>query len=327
MNINQKYIKSFFLIILDSFLLPFTFISAIWFKFIRTRILGLWHAESRVSLFVFRFIGVFPISNSFYEPLFNTDKLKIPLNQDRKLPGIFFFVNDQINLLKSFNFSREIIDISKLSSSNLNYSFNKGSFLSGDSEVLYSFIRFLKPKKIIEIGCGQSSLMIQHAIKKNCQEDTNDYCEHICIEPYPNSLLYDIEATVIKQKVEDIDINYFDILSENDILFIDSSHIIRAQGDVLFEYLQLLPSLNKGVYIHIHDIFTPRDYLESWLQNGINFWNEQYLFEAFMSNNNDFKIVLALNFLKNNHYQLLKSCCPMLDLNREPGSMWIKKIN
>lgn len=310
---------------LDFGLSPFTILSLLWLKFVRINIVGLWNSESRISLNLFRKIGIFPISDSYYEPLFNTQNLKYPLNKDRLLPGIDFSTSDQISFLSSFDFSDEIINISKLESSNLNYSFNRGSFLSGDSEILYSIIRFIKPKRIIEIGCGQSSLMIQNAIKLNEIENVNDKCEHFCIEPYPSAWLKDIDATIINKKVEDVDIDFFQTLNENDILFIDSSHIIRPQGDVLFEYLTILPLLNNGVYIHIHDIFTPKDYLKDWLQNGINFWNEQYLFEAFMSNNKDFKIVLAVNFLKHHNYNILKLKCPMLDPQREPGSMWIKK--
>jgi len=74
-------------------------------------------------------------------------------------------------------------------------------------------------------------------------------------------------------------------------LFIDSSHIIRPQGDVLFEYLEILPILNAGVFVHIHDIFTPKDYLSEWILDGKVFWNEQYLLEAFLSFNTCFKIM------------------------------------
>ena len=87
---------------------------------------------------------------------------------------------------------------------------------------------------------------------------------------------------------------------KNDILFIDSSHIIRPQGDVLFEYLEILPILNPGVVVHIHDIFSPKDYLDNWIINDHLFWNEQYLLEAFLSfNNNSPFIDGLLNALKN----------------------------
>lgn len=123
-----------------------------------------------------------------------------------------------------------------------------------------------------------------------------------------------------------MDVNFFNQLGENDILFIDSSHIIRPQGDVLFEYLQILPILNKGVIVHIHDIFTPKDYLNEWIFNGTLFWNEQYFLESFLCLNNSYSIIGALNYLKNNYYNELAEKCPMLTLDREPGSFWIKKI-
>ena len=90
-----------------------------------------------------------------------------------------------------------------------------------------------------------------------------------------------IGVTVIRQKVEGLGKAVFAELEKGDILFIDSSHIIRPQGDVLFEYLESLPSLNRGVIVHIHDIFSPKDYLKEWVTNEVRFWNEQYLLEAF----------------------------------------------
>lgn len=322
----KKNFKSLLLKIIDNIFSPLTVISLIWLKFIRKEIVGLWHSESKTSLKLFRKIGLFPIKDDFYEPLFNTQSLEKPLNEDRNLPGIDFNESEQLRFLESFNFSNEIMEISKLKKDRFNYTFSEGSFLSGDSEILYSIIRKIKPNKVVEIGCGQSSLMIQHALKRNLVESSKYSFEHICIEPYANDWLENLDATIIREKVENVALDVFKSLKPNDVLFIDSSHIIRPQGDVLFEYLQILPSLNAGVYVHIHDIFTPKDYLKEWLQDGLNFWNEQYLLEAYLSNNNQFEIVLALNFLKHKHYKSLKANCPMLEHNREPGSMWIKKV-
>lgn len=322
----KKRFRTISLRIIDNLFSPLTVLSLFWLRFVRKRIVGLWHSESQTSLSLFRKIGIFPISDDFYEPLFNTKDLKIPLNRDRNLPGIDLNETGQLNLLSSINYSSEILEISKQKRNKLSYTFSEGSFLSGDSEILYSIIRYLKPTKIIEIGCGQSSLMIQHALKKNKYDNSEYFFQHICVEPFANDWLEDLDAKIIREKVENVDLSLFKSLKANDILFIDSSHIIRPQGDVLYEYLQILPSLNSGVFVHIHDIFTPRDYLKEWLQDGINFWNEQYLLEAFLSNNSDFQIVLALNYLKNKHFSLVKTICPMLDKSREPGSMWIKKI-
>jgi hypothetical protein len=130
---------------------------------------------------------------------------------------------------------------------------------------------------------------------------------------------------VHRKKVEDIDVGFFSELQENDILFIDSSHVIRPRGDVLFEYLEVLPSLNQGVVVHAHDVFSPRDYPKDVLLDAVWFWNEQYLLEAFLSNNTSWKIIGALNYLHHHYYDKLKSVAPFLTPDREPGSFYIQK--
>jgi hypothetical protein len=197
--------------------------------------------------------------------------------------------------------------------------------LSGDAEFLFNSIRRYKPNRIIEIGCGFSSLMIQHAIEYNTKETRTYRCDHLCIEPYEITWLESLPVTVVRDVVENTDIALFSQLKENDVLFIDSSHIIRPQGDVLMEYLEILPVLNPGVLVHIHDIFTPKDYLSEWLEKGTVFWNEQYLLEAFLSFNDRFKIVGALNFLKHHYFAELSEKCPFLSKDREPGSFWIRR--
>ncbi len=134
------------------------------------------------------------------------------------------------------------------------------------------------------------------------------------------------EVTVIREKVENVDISFFSELGEGDILFIDSSHIIRPEGDVLFEYLQLLPTLKKGVIVHVHDIFSPRNYPEVWLRDDVRFWNEQYLLEAFLTHNASWDVIGSLNYLHHNHYEELKKVCPFLTQDREPGSFYLQKI-
>jgi hypothetical protein len=130
----------------------------------------------------------------------------------------------------------------------------------------------------------------------------------------------------MRQKVETISLEFFKELENDDILFIDSSHIIRPQGDVLFEYLQILPLLNKGVIVQIHDIFSPKDYPESWVSDEVRLWNEQYLLEAFLSCNNEWEIIGALNYLKHNHYDKLLTKSPHLTTEFEPGSFYIQKL-
>jgi len=228
--------------------------------------------------------------------------------------------------LDKLKFADELIYIPTEKTDDISFYFNNAGFGTGDAEYWYQLIRLKKPRTIIEIGSGNSTLMALTSINKNREEDSIYQCEHICIEPYEMPWLEKTGVSVIRKKAEDIETSFFSHLGENDILFIDSSHIIRTEGDVLFELLELLPTLNKGVIVHVHDIFSPRNYPSYVLLERVMFWNEQYLLEAFLSHNNSWKIIASLNYLKHHYYQNLKSVCPFLSLNREPGSFYIQKI-
>ena len=78
--------------------------------------------------------------------------------------------------------------------------------------------------------------------------------------------------------------------------------------------------------MHVHDIFSPRDYLEQWIKEEVRLWNEQYLLEAFLSHNREWKIIGALNYLHHNHFKKLAEKCPYLTPDREPGSFYVEKV-
>jgi len=270
-------------------------------------------------------IGVFPIRNHYYDPQFDNRSPKIPFAAERTLASLDMNTDGQLALLGQLSFARELDDTPREKTSDFEFYFGNRSFESGDAEYWYQLIRTFKPRHIIEIGSGNSTLMAIRAIRQNKADDPAYACEHVCIEPYEMPWLEKSGVTVLRQKVEDVDLSYFARLGENDILFIDSSHIIRPQGDVLFEYLELLPVLNKGVIVHIHDIFTPRNYPAEWLEGEVRLWNEQYLLEAFLYYNESWKVVGALNFLYHNHFDELKAVAPFINAGEEPASFYIQK--
>src|ERR1017187_5882615 len=108
-----------------------------------------------------------------------------------------------------------------------------------------------------EIGSGLSTYYASLALNKNKVLDQKN-SHIICVEPYPYAKLKSIDNILIYQEeVQDVSIDKFQVLEENDILFIDSTHIVKIDGDVPYIYLEVLPQLKKGVYIHIHDIAFP----------------------------------------------------------------------
>lgn len=271
-------------------------------------------------------IGLFPIRNHYYEPLFDSTNLKEPLSSDRNLPGINLNSMGQLKFLESLKYSGELTDMNLKSAPKqlTDFCIENGSFEAGDAEFLYQTVRALKPKKIIEIGSGNSTKIAKLALQKNKFDGVTN-AKHICVEPYEQPWLEKLgDIEVVRKRIEDLNFNWSQELNAGDILFVDSSHMIRPQGDVLKEYLEIFPQLASGVYIHIHDIFTPKDYLHSWVVDDVRFWNEQYLLEALLSNSDRYEIVGALNYLKHNHFDHLKKACPYLTDGSEPGSFYIR---
>jgi hypothetical protein len=281
------------------------------------------------TLKAFRKVGVFPILDHYYEPLFNPAHLRNSLSVDRDLPGLDWNISEQLDLLSKFHFNEELLAFPLSYERDLQFFYKNGFFESGDAEFLYNTIRYFKPRRIFEIGSGQSTLLATSAIQANGRDDANYRCRHVCVEPYENKWLQQLNIELVRSPVERLDKSFFDELEQNDILFIDSSHMIRPQGDVLFEYLEVLPTLKSGVLVHIHDIFSPKDYLHEWIYEDVRFWNEQYLLEAFLSFNAQFKIIGSLNFLKHHYPHELAGPCPVLRKqmdSREPGSFWIRRV-
>lgn len=305
----------------DIFLTPFVFLCGVFLKFIRLCGVHRLPLSKRVLMKV----GVFPVREHYYEPMFNYSKLRKSLREDRQLPGIDLNIAGQLDTLRQFAYNDELLQFPLKKRDGLDYFYHNGCFESGDAEFLYSMIRLKKPRKIIEIGSGYSTLIAVDAVKKNVSENTGHSCEIISIEPFENKWLQKLPITTIRQKAEDVGRDIFSQLKKNDILFIDSSHVIRPQGDVLFEYLELLPILNPGVVVHIHDIFTPKDYPDDWLLKVCMFWNEQYLLEAFLTHNHEYEIIGALNYLYHHHREAFLQKMPVLalDTGREPSSFWM----
>lgn len=307
--------------IIDVLSSPFVLFSCAFMRFIRR--VGIWKLKcvERILLFT----GIYPITDHYYEPMFNMKYLTHSLEDERELN---FSLNEdrQIEFVDSFCYEDELKKFPFDKNTTDGFYYNNGSYEAGDAELLYSIIRKIQPKRMIEIGCGMSTLMALEAEKEN-ERQNGVICEHICIEPYENSWLDSLGVTIIRKRLEEISDDIFDKLEENDILFIDSSHIIRPQGDVLTEYLNIIPKVKEGVYVHVHDIFTPRDYKKDWIEKYRHFWNEQYLLEAFLSCNDSFEVIVALNYLKHNHFETIKKRFPILgaNLSKEPASFWMRR--
>jgi hypothetical protein len=240
------------------------------------------------------------------------------------IDGIELNTENQKLLVKSFAQYYRDIPFPEHKTENIRYYFENDFYLYTDAIFLYSVMRHFKPKQIIEVGSGFSSAVML---------DTNEFffdnkIQLTFIEPYTerlSSLLKNSDkksTTIIESFVQSIPLNVFEKLDAGDILFIDSTHVIKTGSDVHYLIFEVLPKLKKGVLIHIHDIFYPFEYPKEWVLTGRN-WNEGYFFRSFLMYNNKFEIKLFSHYLHIHHKEVYKDM--PLCFKNFGGNLWIEK--
>lgn len=196
---------------------------------------------------------------------------------------------------------------------------NNNMFGIADAAVLHAMIRHLAPQRIIEVGSGYSTAMLL---------DTADQAgldiEITCIEPYPDRLMHILRphdrVSLVSKPVQEVALSSFTSLEDHDILFIDSTHVAKAGSDVLWLFLHVLPRLRSGVVVHVHDIFWPFEYPETWMREGRD-WTEAYLLNAFLCHNNSWDLLFFSSWLWRQHPELL----PDGLRGSAPGSFWMQR--
>jgi hypothetical protein len=133
---------------------------------------------------------------------------------------------------------------------------------------------------------------------------------------------------LVGTKVQDVPMAVFEELEANDILFIDSSHVVAIGSDTTREVLDIVPRLKPGVLVHFHDIFSPAEYPRGWVLEEHRFWNEQYLVEAFLSFNDRFEILYAGSYLHVSHRDKLEEFSALYRrAGRWSVSLWIRRVS
>jgi hypothetical protein len=261
----------------------------------------------------------------FYQPIPDTQSLPETLwSRPSELAGIDMNDATQLDLLRNhFRKFRQEYECfpTNPTEGQAQFYLGNGLFDGVDALVAYCMVRHFQPRLIVEVGSGFSSLLLGQAFVKNKRS------ELICIEPFPREFLrkgFLGLHSLIEKRVQDIDLGFFSQLRSGDILFIDSSHTVKIGGDVNYLFLEVLPRLNPGVIVHVHDIFLPFDYRRDWVMDEFRFWAEQYLLQAFLTFNSQFEVLMANSYLSYNYRDVLKTAFPSLPAIGG-GSFWLRR--
>lgn len=283
----------------------------------------------------FETLGLHVLPVHYYSLVPDTRELRRKVSQwyrEWSCAGIDFSVQQQLELLDSlrgYDSEREKLPLhQQVSAQGLGEGYGEV-----ESHILYAMIRHLKPRTIVEIGSGVSTFYSVRALSLNKQESGID-SRIICIEPYPHPALETIEGDceihLVPRLAQDIGVDFFSVLEKGDILFIDSSHIVKINSDVVYLYLEVLPSLREGVVVQMDDI--PFPYLASdpdqWIFRKHMFWTEAALAQAFLMYNPVFKVLLSASWLHFKAPEVLERTFTIYDRSKHwPASLWIQKAH
>jgi len=207
------------------------------------------------------------------------------------------------------------------------FELGRAPYSTVEAEALYGLIRRRQPKRIVEVGCGHTTFLIAEAVRDAAA--AGGYApRYTCIEPFRPAYLADPPKEVsefIERPLQDVPLDFFGSMEPGDILFIDSSHVVKYDSDTVYELLEILPRLRPGVLVHLHDIFLPYEYPWDWLAQSKFFWAEQYMLDALLRGNPRYRLFLPLHQVYRERRDQLEALFPMLSAaGQRPSAYWIE---
>ena len=197
-----------------------------------------------------------------------------------------------------------------------------------DAIVQYGLLRQAKPHRVVEIGCGWSSLLMAEALARNEGEGAPTAGVEQ-IEPYPRKeLLRALPATwsLHETILQRAPLELFESLEAGDVCFYDGSHVARVASDVVWFFSEVIPRLKPGVLVHLHDIFWPNDYPDLWVFDRAQTWNEQYVLQAFLMYNDRFRPLLCNSAVFEAYREQAIELFQGLPAHRGGSSVWMERL-
>ncbi|MEM6310328.1 MAG: class I SAM-dependent methyltransferase [Pseudomonadota bacterium] len=196
------------------------------------------------------------------------------------------------------------------------YKSQNGYFETPDTDILYLMVRAHAPKRVIEVGCGNSTRITRQAIMDGGLTTTLS-----AIDPFPRAEMAHLVDRFEQTTLEAADHSAFDDLQAGDMLFIDSSHQVRMSNDVAHLFCRILPELRAGVIVHVHDVFLPWEYPKRFFYDCPG-WGEQYVLHAALQGGG--WDVLWPGFYLQQGRPELAGALPFMDAGRAQ-SFWMRK--
>lgn len=242
----------------------------------------------------------------------------------RDVPGVALHEPEQLALFRALAALAREAPLEPVPGVSTRYGLDNPSYGIGDASMLQAMLRHLRPRRYLEVGSGYTTAL---ALDVN-ERFLGGTMSVTAIEPFPELLRKvlrpDDPVELLARPVQSVPIERFAALESGDVLFIDSTHVLKTGSDVQFLYTEVLPVLAQGVHVHVHDVFWPFEYLRHWVEAG-RAWNECYLLRAFLAFNDAFGIVLWNHYLAVEHRDVVARELPRM-LETPGGAFWMRRV-
>jgi predicted O-methyltransferase YrrM len=272
-------------------------------------------------------VGLQVVPKNYYSPIPDLKALP-PDVWDRRSPlhGIHFDLDEQIRWIET-NVASAMAEFSApehCSAAPDEYALDNESYGRVGADLLHGVVRALKPRRIIELGSGHSTLIMAAAAQRNRAEGATT--ELRTFDPYPSVARRGLPGLAALEPVraQDLALDVFRELEEGDVLFIDTTHTVKLDSDVNRIVLDVLPVLAPGVLVHVHDIFLPFQYPRRWAEESGFHWAEQYLLQAFLAGNRDYEVLAATYALCRDRPDAMARLAPTWRPGAEASAFWIR---
>jgi Methyltransferase domain len=264
-------------------------------------------------------LGLQVVPKSYYSPI--PDLAALPPDAfDRRsaLRGIAFDLDAQLawieehlaDAMQEFAPAAEAVD--------------NASYGRVGADLLHGIVRGLKPRRIVELGSGHSTLFMAAAVERNRAEGAET--ELRTFDPYPTVARPGLPGLASLEPVpaQDVPLEVFTALEAGDVLFVDTTHTVKLGSDVNRIVLDVLPALAPGVLVHVHDIFLPYEYPRRWLEESGFFWAEQYLLQAYLAGNPGVEVLAATFALCRDRPDAMARLAPTWQPGAEASAFWFR---
>ena len=278
-----------------------------------------------------RRLGYDVLPASFYSPVPDTGALPQSVwDEPSPMPGVELDLEAQVEMLESelAEYLREFSPPADPPGNREGFYLTNPFYGPADAALLYAMVRRHRPRRVLELGSGFSTLVIAGARARNDEEGGVQDAEHRVVDPYPSPVLDAVRERIELQPTSaaELPLEQFAALEAGDILFVDTSHTLKPGSEVLYLLLEALPALRPGVIVHIHDVFRPFEYPRLLYDTYGNCWQEHYLVQAFLAFNREYEIVCAAHAIARLHGERLRELVPLHRPDHPPSGFWLRRV-